>query len=98
MNLLVFMKHAGYARNLEWVLRLLAERGHEIGVVLESPSKPDVADLLDALAAEYPSITVEATPERSNGEWPEVSLAIRALLDYLQYFHPSFVDADMPRN
>jgi hypothetical protein len=98
MKLLVFMTHAGYARNFEWALRLLAERGHEIDVILENPAKPDVADPLNALAARYRNVTVEATPKRANGEWCEVSARIRAYLDYLQYLHPSFGYADMPRN
>src|SRR5436305_11047153 len=98
MNLLVFLRHAGYARNFEWALRLLAERGHRIDVVLEEPDKPDVADLLNALADEYPNITVEAAPERANEEWCDVSARIRSYLDYLQYLHPSLADADMPRN
>jgi hypothetical protein len=98
MNLLVFLRHAGYARNFEWALRLLAERGHRIDVVLEEPAKPDVDDLLNALADEHPNITVEATPQRANEAWCDVSARIRSCLDYLQYLHPGFGDADMPRN
>src|SRR5437588_6776036 len=94
----MFRRHARYARNFEWALRLLAERGHRIEVVLEDPAKPDVDDLLKALTDAYPNITVEATPQRANEEWCEVSARIRSCLDYLQYLHPSFGDADMPRN
>jgi len=98
VKLLVFMAHAGYARNLEWALRLLAERGHEVDVVLENPAKPGVDDLLNGLADQYPNITVEATPERSGSEWCEASARIREYLDYLQYLHPRFGYADVTRN
>ncbi len=98
MKLLVFMPHVGYARNFEWVLRLLAERGHKVEVVLENPSKARVAELLTPLVAQYPNLTVEAAPERSSSGWSQVSWRLRACLDYLQYFHPSFIDADQPRN
>src|SRR6266542_1127916 len=91
------MTHAGYARNFEWALRLLAERGHEIDVVLENPAKPDVAGLLDRVAADHPNVTVEAAPRRAEPAWCDVSARIRACVDYLQYLHPSFVDADMLR-
>jgi hypothetical protein len=85
MKLLVFMAHAGYARNFEWTLRLLADRGHELDIVLENPGKPDVDTVTSALAAEYGNVTVEAAPARDNAEWCDVSACIRACLDYLQY-------------
>src|SRR5688572_15428764 len=36
MQILFFMRHAGYVRNFEWVLRELADRGHHIDIVFDS--------------------------------------------------------------
>jgi hypothetical protein len=94
MKLLLFMTHAGYARNFEWALRLLAERGHELNVVLEEPAKPNVSELLDRLVEEYPNVTAEPSPPRADPESSDVSARIRAYLDYLQYLHPDLADAD----
>ena len=63
------MRHAGFARNFESTLRLLAERGHEVHVCFDGPflHAGDAArpGIVERLAAEEPSVSFGPAPDRT---------------------------------
>src|SRR4051794_24717384 len=90
------MAHAGHARNFEWTLRILAERGHAVHVALDRDMDADVAGrggLLPSLAAEYPRLTLGPAPARRRRGAELLAEVLRASLDYLRYLEPEFADA-----
>ena len=93
MKILFFMSHAGYVRNFESPLRILAERGHAVNVGVDRETKenlPGHADLLNALVSEYPSITADTAPAGRATNRRIVALGAQAWLDYLRFFEPEF--------
>ena len=85
------MRHAGSGRNFEWVMRLLAERGHEVVVAVEEGSARDgepLASLLEMDGVSEASIGAAAPP---------AGVAARLRLDYLRYLEPVYSRAEAPR-
>lgn len=90
------MLNRGYVRNYASTIRLLAERGHSVHVVFTNLVKQADDRLAETLAAEYSSVSVGSAPRRAD-TWSGLAWSIRASLDYLRYFHPSYRDADRLR-
>jgi len=86
------LRHPLYLRNFESVLRLLAERGHEIALAFSPLDKQVDTTLLAALTREYPGIKEEPIGSRTSWWWP-VSDGIRGLRDYLRYLEADYVGA-----
>jgi hypothetical protein len=80
-----------YFRNFDSVLRELARRGHEVHLAVEEEYEHGRAMIAD-LAAEYPTLTFGAAPNRADDEWSWVAGRIRHGLDYLRYQHRAFDD------
>jgi hypothetical protein len=98
MKILFSMLHPGYVRNYEPALRLLAESGHEILLGFEITKKQASDRLAEALAREFPNVSVLPTdlPKRKDG-WAGVAALLRGVLDYSRYFDPRFEDAILLR-
>lgn len=92
MRILFVMRHAGYVRNFEAVLRGLAERGHSIHFGLELERKHDIPEVADRLAADYEQITWGPAPTRTD-RWLELTVRIRHAIDYVRYLMPVYGDA-----
>jgi hypothetical protein len=93
MKILFFGRHYTYFRNFESVLRGLASRGHAIHLAVERDEAFGGLKMVEALAAEYPSITYGEAPERAEDEWAWVLNRLRLGLDYLRYQQPIFETA-----
>jgi hypothetical protein len=57
MRILFLARHYTYFRNFEAVLRQLAQRGHLLHLVVERGDTLGGVAMVEALAAEFPSIT-----------------------------------------
>jgi hypothetical protein len=97
MRILFVMRHAGFARNFESALRLLAERGHRVHVAFEVPfahegtgSRPGI---LERLAAEWPSVSFGPAPDRSGEPWFALGVRLRLGVDYLRFLAPAYARA-----
>jgi hypothetical protein len=95
VRLLFAIPHAGYLRNFESTLRLLAERGHAVIVAMGSKGKLALADperRLAELASELPGLIVKPGVERIPAARKEDRLGreLRSWLDYMRYFDASF--------
>ncbi len=94
MRILFVMRHTGYVRNFEWMLRLLAERSHRVHLGFE-PDKgaDDAASLAAQLAADTDgTITHGKVPPRDD-RWRSLVFGLRQSVSYLRYLAPPY-DAD----
>src|SRR5690606_24369640 len=92
MKLLFIMYYPGYVRNLESVIRGLAERGHVVMLGFNGPAR-DPNDLLaESLAREYPNVSTCFVPNRSD-RWRMTASFVRRCIDYLRYLDPAYDDA-----
>jgi hypothetical protein len=82
LSILFVMRHSGFVRNFEAALDELARRGHRIEIVFELPR--DQAEVADALAARYETVTWDAAPSRPS-RWTAVAYALRRSIDGLRY-------------
>lgn len=101
LNILFWMRHEGYTRNYEALLRLLAERGHRIRLAFDVDVRSkDTASqrIVHRLRHDYPSVTVSRTPNREGERWASFAKQIRCVLDYLRYLGPSYRDAPKLRD
>ena len=75
MRLLWVMRHAGYIRNFESTLRMLAERGHEIDVVADTHPLADT--ILARIGADWPAVRHVAPPAPAFRPWSFLGLELR---------------------
>jgi hypothetical protein len=101
MRVLFVMRHGGYVRNFEWVLRLLAERGHEVELGFERGRAKGMAEriergrggfeLPDRLRDEV-GIRNALVPTRDD-RWRGLAFGLRQSVSYLRYLSPAYRDA-----
>jgi hypothetical protein len=91
MRVLFFLRHQGYVRNYQSVLRELVARGHDVHVALDSTRAPWL-DGRDPLAA-APGVTSGPAPEFARTFRVKVDRGLRISLDYLRYFDPRYRDS-----
>ena len=77
MKLLFLARHANYFRNFESVIRLWADRGHQVHLAVERGESVGGSALLDRLTASYAGGTTGDAPRREAGDW--TSMAARLL-------------------
>src|SRR4029453_5371342 len=93
MRILFLAPHHTYFRNFEAVLRQLAQRGHVLHLAVERGDTLGGIAMVEALAAEFPSITYGEAPSRATDEGSWVVQRLRLGLDHLRYQHPIFDNA-----
>ncbi|HEY3158460.1 MAG TPA: hypothetical protein VGJ78_05815 [Vicinamibacterales bacterium] len=98
MNILFLGRHYTYFRNFESVLRGLAARGHSIHLAVERGETFGGLNMVEALAAEFPSLTYGEAPARADDDWSWTLNRLRLGLDYLRYQQPVFDSAYTLRN
>lgn len=96
MRILFVMEHPGYARHYAEVIRLLADRGHEVVVgfavhTLDQPDKKVDVDFARELVGDT-RVQFGEAPQRA-GLWGAMARITRLLCDHLRYYHPDFVDS-----
>ena len=98
MRILFVMRHGGYVRNFEWVLRLLAERSHSVHLGFEKESGVyDPESLASLLSADTGgAITHGSLPVRGD-RWKSLAFGIRQSVSYLRYLSPRYADAEKLR-
>lgn len=93
MKVLFVMRHPGFLRNFESLLRELATRGHDVMVAVEFSQKygHTLAAMMDSLSATGRIAFVDA-PARSREPAYRAATQIRLALDYLRYLGPLYDD------
>jgi hypothetical protein len=103
MRVLFVMRHGGYVRNFEWILRLLAERGHRVHLGFERGRAAGMAERIERGRAgfELPERLRDETggaiddglvPTRDD-RWRSLAFALRQSVSYLRYLSPAYRDA-----
>jgi hypothetical protein len=90
LRILFVMRHAGYVRNFEWVLRALAERGHRLHLGFEVTADTALPERLRSDTAG--AITFGALPARDD-RWRSLAFGLRQSVSYLRYLSPGYRDA-----
>lgn len=98
MKILFVMLHAGFVRNYEPVLRLLASKGHHIHVSYElDRNKLGENVQIERLAQEITAITFSVAPESERALFANFVRVTRVLQDYLRYLEPDYAGASSLR-
>ena len=92
---LFVMHYPGYLRYFDSAIRLLAERGHKIDLIFDSPDKQ--AEGLEAVAGLDGVEVLGRMPLRGD-VWAGVARGIRGTMDYARYLHPDFADTPYLRD
>ena len=90
MRLLFLARHANYFRNFESVIRLWAERGHQVHLAVERGESVGGSALLDSLTGAYPGVTAGEAPRREASEWTSLAARLRRAIDLLRYLGPAY--------
>jgi hypothetical protein len=90
VKLLFLARHANYFRSFESVIRLWAERGHQVHLAVERGESVGGSALLDSLTSAYPGLTAGEAPRREAGEWTSLAGRLRRAIDLLRYLDPAY--------
>ncbi len=92
MKLLFIMYYPGYVRNLESVIRGLAEAGHEVILGFNAPPRDPNDRLAEELRGQYANLSTCFVPNRGD-RWQLTASFVRRCIDYLRYLDPAYDDA-----
>ncbi len=94
MKILFISRHSGYLRNFDGVIRALAARGHHVRIALEKQDHPSGSpELMAALLAASPNVSVTTAPVRARGEHASRVRQLRLAIDYLRFREPAYEKA-----
>ena len=98
MKILFVMRHGGYVRNYESVLRQLSAEGHRIHIAVEVARNKMGEDVVGrALASEVATVTVGRAVVPEGGVWASAAQISRLLIDALRYAAPQYRNASALR-
>jgi hypothetical protein len=103
MRILFVMRHGGYVRNFEWILRLLAERGHSVHLGFESGRATGMAERIERGRGGFQlpdrlrddtdgAVDYDLVPTRED-RWRGLAFGLRQSVSYLRYLSPAHRDA-----
>lgn len=92
MRVLFVARHFTYFRNFESVIRRLAAKGHAVHLAAEKEEGFGGREMVERLAAEWPTVTVGFTPARADIRGFEVASALRLSFDYFRYLDSAYDD------
>ena len=93
MKVVFLMRHAGFGRNFESALLLLARHGHDVRILLERSAAIGGEEHLQKLADDEPGISIDWVDSASNTFWDPLAVGLRSTLDYLRYLEPIYDDS-----
>jgi hypothetical protein len=94
VRVLFSVQRAGFLKNFDPVVRLLADRGHEVRIAIAQPDAfvPGQSDLLDELSA-LPAVEVEGTPPLAHEHLRALARGLRGVLDYFTFLDPRYPES-----
>jgi hypothetical protein len=103
MRVLFVMRHGGYVRNFEWVLRLLAASGHSVVLGFERGRAAGMAeriergrggfDLPDKLRDDTERAIDHTVIPTRDDRWRPLVFGLRQSISYLRYLSPAYHQA-----
>jgi hypothetical protein len=96
LRFLFVMHYPGYLRYFDSTVHLLAEHGHHVEIVFDSPDKQ--AEGVEALAQVEEGVEVLGRMPIRRDLWATVARGVRGAIDYIRYWHPDFADTPYLRD
>jgi hypothetical protein len=96
LRFLFVMHYPGYLRYFDSTVRLLAERGHHVEIVFDSPDKQ--SEGVEALSNMDVGVELIGRMPIRRDLWATVARGVRGSIDYIRYWHPDFVDTPYLRD
>ena len=93
MTILLVIKNTANLRTLAPVVRLLAERGHEVRIACRDVKSPESQAQMAELVADSTRITVVEHPFIRQSGWSDLAGPLRRTIDYLRYLEPVYRDS-----
>jgi hypothetical protein len=93
MQILFVIKNTANLRTLTSVVRLLAERGHDVRIACRDVKSGDSRELLDDLTGSSSRIELVTYPFARASGWTHLAASLRRTIDYLRYLEPVYRDA-----
>jgi len=90
VRILFSVRNPSYVRHYESVLRLLAERGHDVLLVTERPERHTWPPSVFALAEAHPRIALSLMPDLTGDPWFELATRLRQARFYLRFLDPDY--------
>ena len=94
------MRHPGYVRNFEWVIRELNERGHTVHLGFERQWRGvagvEADEIIKRLVGDYEHVTCEYLAARDD-RWSSLAFDLRQGISYLRYLRPEYSHAEKIR-
>ncbi|MEW5984285.1 MAG: hypothetical protein AB1806_18185 [Acidobacteriota bacterium] len=84
--------HAAYFRNFESAVAALADRGHDIALLVDEPEDLGGERLARDLQARHLQVRFEYAPSYGGEDWFPVARKLRQGLDYLRFLDPLYAD------
>jgi hypothetical protein len=91
MRILFVMRHAGQARNFEWVIRELNDRNHDVRIEFERDWSEE-QEIVRRLGADYAHVSFAHIPIRRD-RWYPLAFDLRNGISYLRYLRPEYTNA-----
>jgi len=92
-RILFSVRNLWYLKFYDSVIRSLAARGHDVRIVADLHDPPERTALVDALRAEYPTVSYSCLERRTPRHWEDLAGAIRRSLEYLRFLEPRYEQA-----
>jgi hypothetical protein len=89
MKILLLMRHPGFARNFEWVIRELNRRGHKVQLGFERDWSADDDEIIARILGDYDHVSCERVPKRGD-HWVSLAADLRQAINYLRYLRPEY--------
>ncbi len=96
LRFLFVMHYPGYLRYFDSTVHQLAERGHHVEIVFDSPDKQ--AEGAEALDHMDQGVEVLGRMPIRRDLWATVARGVRGAIDYIRYWHPDFADTPYLRD
>ena len=103
MKILFVMRHGGYVRNFEWVIRQLAQRSHEVQLGFEKGRAEKMSqriergrgdfDLPARLQRETNGAVTNAIVPTRDDRWRRLAFGLRQSISFLRYLSPAYRNA-----
>src|SRR5690242_20573088 len=84
------MRHYGFIRTYESVLRGLALRGHTVHIGADRSERLGWSTAAEQLASQHEKMSLGWSASARQEFWFELTRCIRVLLDYLRFLHPPY--------
>jgi hypothetical protein len=95
VKVLFFMRHPGYVRNFESMLRELVARGHQLHIAFDTEKTSWTAgrNPVETLCGDLERLTYSTAPRRPKDRRARFAREVRGGLDFLRYLGPEYEHA-----